>query len=399
MTHLMDIIEKYNDIYLLGAVSKESKKLREIFEEKNIMFKDIFEAGDRIHVENSVNDVLVPGDLLDGILILAPEQRYMEYWLERCKNELTIPYVEGFELIHQNEYEECAAMGNVGMLQRCKSCSISYHSCPNRRKLCGKEKTIAHIAFKAGFICNLKCKYCCEFLPYFNASHRIPFDVEQYKADLCKIAEGCEYIDMLSFSGGDVMLNPKLYELINLATSLENVGDIYILTNGTYVPNSDLLDCLECNKENIHIVINGYEINGAAEKLIAELNNRGVKCRLRPNDGWYDFTNLGERRCNEDELRKLYRGCAFDMNDTLYHIYVDGKITMRCGVANGILHYLNLYEKCKGSYVDIRPICADMLATKLTEIEKKPYVEMCDYCRGCQVENRDLKPAGDQLEK
>lgn len=324
--------------------------------------------------------------------------RYLEKWRRICQ-EAGINYTDGYEILYSDVYSECRKQGMNNLLERCRKCKASYHSCPVRREYYNHKRTkvLRHVAFKAGFICNLKCEYCCEFLPYFNQTHRISFDTQRYISDLKKMSDCSEYIKILSFSGGDVMLNEEISEIIDFACNLPNVGDLYILTNGTYVPKEKVLDALERNRERIHIVINDYEINSKARNLIDELERRSVKSKLRPNDGWYNFTDISFRGRSTEELKQLYENCAFDWNDNSYYIYVNGVLSMRCGVANGILHYKKLYKECKESYVNIGDLSPEELSKQINAMEEKGYVEMCNYCSGCSLDDRNLKPAETQI--
>ncbi len=395
------ILMKYEKIYMLGAASSTSRKLIKMMEQAGREFTEIWDEVNTELTSRVINNPENLSEIKDGIVIIAVEQRYLSKWTEACRNYLNVEYADGFELVYSEIYQECKNRGTDNMLERCKSCKASIHSCPNRRAYYNntRKKTIKQLAFKAGFICNLKCKYCCEFLPYFKKEHIVGFNVDDYKKDLKKLSDACEYIHILSFSGGDAMLNTGMAQLIDYATSIENIGDIYILTNGTYIPNDTVLESLERNKERVHIVINDYEINNKAHSLVDELKKRDVLCNVRPNAGWYDFTDLSFKNRTDEELKEIYRNCSFDATETSYYIYCNGKVTMRCGVANGIMHYLNLYDECKDEYADVRNTPVNMLADELDRIDKKGFVKMCNYCTSCKVEERVLQPAKMQLSK
>lgn len=398
MKKISEILNEYNEVYLLGAKSRTSIALQKEINKLNASFSEIW-SEDALS-EQEIKQYIVSKVRANSmaIVILALEMRYLVKWIAIC-DELNVLYLDGYELLYYEVYKKCQALDENKIFERCKTCEASYHSCPVRRKYYDgmKKKVLKHVAFKPGFICNLKCKYCCEFLPYFEKKHRLDFDAEQYMKDLEKLSESVEYIKVLSFSGGDVMLNPGLDKLIDKAVSLPNVGDVYILTNGTYVPANNILDALERNNDKIHIIINDYEINDEAKNIVAELEKRGVRCRRRPNDGWYDLTELRDRNRSVEELKELYKSCSFDWRDNSYYIYVNGVITMRCGVANGILHYLDLYDKCTNSYVDIRRSEIEEIPRLIDKMELMGYVEMCNYCSGCSIEVRSLKPAGIQI--
>lgn len=217
--------------------------------------------------------------------------------------------------------------------------------------------------------------------------------------DIQKLSNSLEYINILSFSGGDVMLNKYLAEILEYAGRIDNIGDIYLLTNGTYIPHPSILDVIEKNKNHIRIVINNYSLNNKAEPLIKELNRRGINNFLRDNAGWYNFSDQKYRGRNTDELKKIYRDCSFDIKDGYYYVYEDGKINLRCGVANGLLYFLKKYDECKEDYLDLRKLSDDEIPKVLTRLEDRGYLDICSFCSSCSVDARTLKAAEEQLHK
>lgn len=260
-----------------------------------------------------------------------------------------------------------------------------------------RTKVMSHLAMKVGYICNLKCNYCCEYLPRYTSKHKKTFDLQGCLSDLEKLADSLEYINILSFSGGDAMLNRGLSVLIDKAAEKTNIGDIYILTNGTYLPHKDILDALEKHRDRIRIVINNYSINHEAEKIIPELKRRGISCNLRDNAGWYDLTDTSFRNYSIYQLKDLYENCSFDSASDFYHIMIGGKVNMRCGVANSLLYYLDKYKDYTEDYIDIRNLSMEEIPDALTSLEDRGYLDICNYCVGCKSADRVIEAAAEQL--
>ena len=193
------------------------------------------------------------------------------------------------------------------------------------------------------------------------------------------------------------MLNRGLASVIRETIKLDNIGDIYTLTNGTYIPHEDILNAIEENKDRVRIVINNYKINNRSEILIAELEKRNITHQLRDNDGWYDLNNITFRNRSIYELKELYSNCSFDRNEGHYYITNDGKLNLRCGVANSILYYLDRYDEHTQDYVDIRKLSVNEIPATLTALESRGYLDICNFCEGCSVDKRTIGAADDQM--
>ncbi|MGN1135977.1 MAG: radical SAM protein [Oscillospiraceae bacterium] len=406
-------------VYMLGATSKTSKGLLEMFSKADLKFTEIwdekwlniknstdYQAIKAFYDENDYEIKPIPSNLdwlEEGIIIAAVEERFQRRWINYCKASKHL-IIDGYDVVFYPQYIECLNKhsSHDEMLALCKKCPASFRSCPVRRASYEangehKDKVIRHIAFKAGYICNLKCKYCCEYIPSFEQHHKKKFDVSGNINTLRILTESLEYINRLSFSGGDVMLNRELGVLIDYVSAAKNIGDIYILTNGTYLPHSDVLDAIERNSKNVRIVINNYNINNCGEKLIPELEKRGITFFLRDNAGWYDLSDKSFKNRSVTELKELYANCSFDKNDGYYYIVFDGKMSMRCGVANGLLYYLDKFDECTEDHIDLKKFSTEELPSAITKLEDREYLDICNYCTGCTDETRTLGAAENQL--
>jgi len=414
------VIEKGLPIYLHGAFGQKASEVIAALKKCNGTLSAVFDqnylaayntdiymrevdsyASKGLNVESPPNDVT---SLPQGIVIIAVRERNQRdvraHWI---KNNYHIVY-DAETLLFSSAYETCYKMGIASgdLLYRCKTCIAGARSCPIRQVWCetnGRKsgKVIRHLAIKAGFICNLKCSYCCEFINLFEEKHKRQFDTDGLISDIRKLSDSLEYVGTLSFSGGDVLLNKGLARVLEATLELVNIGDIYMLTNGTYIPPFETLDVIQKNSEHFRIEINGYEINKQALPLITELTKRGIKHRLRDNIGWYDFNNLHFRSRSVIELRQIYNLCAFDNNMGYYHIMTEGKLNQRCGVANGIMYFLDNYHLLTQDYIDIRLLTKEQIPLALTALEDRGYLDACNFCASAPPGERPLGSAKDQL--
>jgi len=349
------------------------------------------------------NDI---GALSRGVVIIAVKERSQRECQARWAKGGWHEVVDIHDIICHSEHSLCLGSSNSdNILEKCSSCSASYRHCPVRsqwyQRTTGlvRDKVIRHIAVKAGFICNLKCKSCCEFIPFFIDKHRCSFDAAGIISDIEKLSNSLEYIWSLSFSGGDVMLNKDLGLVIEKTVQFENIRDIYCLTNGTYIPPAEVLDAIQNTHGRVRVVINNYEINSRAVPLVEELNRRSITNLLRDNAGWYDLNDHTFKNRSVEALKKTFNTCAFDAGAQAryYHIMVNGKVNERCGVANSILYYLDKWNELTSDYVDIRALSEDRIPAALTALEDRGYLDICNFCTSASADMRVLGAATDQL--
>jgi hypothetical protein len=416
---ILSIVSQDKPIYIYGAFTTNSLKVLsylvkhghnpENILDENFQFgneTNKYEEFTNIYKEQGIRIIPHPTDIMSikqGIVIIAEAEKRQRKWIRYfSRNNYHIVY-DAFDIVFYPEYERCINDSVNYPLLRCKTCHASFRNCPVRENWYASKgidrpsKTIRHIAIKPGFICNLKCKYCCEFLPKFEGIHKRVFDPEALIKDIKKLSDSVEYIKTISLSGGDVMLNSSLAQVINEVLSIDNIGEFYTLTNGTYIPHQDILNAFQENAQKIRVVINDYSINGGAIELRKELNRRGIKNLLRPNEGWYDLNDLTFKSRSVQQLKVLYEQCDFDCNSGYYYVMTEGRLNTRCGVANAIMYYLQNYNVLSNDWIDVRSISKQEIANELTALEDREYLDTCNYCRGCTVETRNLEPAKNQM--
>ncbi|MCL2633234.1 MAG: radical SAM protein [Oscillospiraceae bacterium] len=342
-----------------------------------------------------------------GVVILAVNERNQRELWRKWGGGNYHRVIDVLDIINSSYYVHCSDINrnSSDLLNKCHSCPAALRHCAVRSEWYEREmgltrdKVIRHLAFKAGVICNFKCKHCCEFLPHFSEKHRQKFDADRLIEDIKKLSESLEYIGVLSFSGGDVMLNKGLGKVIEETIKLNNIGDMYCLTNGTYIPSNEVLDAIQLSNGRVRVVINNYSINNGASPLTDELKKRNIIHNIRNNTGWFDFTDYGFKNRSVGTLKSFINTCAFDAGSRskYYHIMIDGKISERCGVASGLLYYLDKWSELTQDYIDIRSLSVDCIPTALTNLEDRGYMDICNFCVSAATGENTLAAAEEQL--
>lgn len=140
------------------------------------------------------------------------------------------------------------------------------------------------MVISVGQACSLKCRDCANFSPYAQKENR-RYELESIKRDIEKTFLNFSKIDVVHIQGGEPFLYSQLVEVLEF---LEQYNDIYnkiqIGTNGTIIPNEDVLAYLKLHNEKIEVRISKYT-NINIEKLILSLEKENIKYRM------YDFVS------------------------------------------------------------------------------------------------------------
>lgn len=244
-----------------------------------------------------------------------------------------------------------------------------------------------------GQSCTLKCKDCCEHVPYLK--NPVTSKLETILSDCRKIADSSEFLRYIELIGGEPFLHPQFKELLTGLLKIENVGYIKIFTNGTIVPDNELLDILENPRivltvSNYTHVVTGILLENI-HRTIEKLKVRNIRYVYSESKEWTDWGGFEERGYSEEQVRHHFSSCFIANCHRVYQ-----GILYRCphyyaGIQRGLM------PATEGEYVDINKWDHDELAQKLDDFKNLKFTEACKRCDmpfNCKVVS-----AGIQLEK
>ncbi len=240
--------------------------------------------------------------------------------------------------------------------------------------------------------CTLKCRDCCERVPYFE--HPVFSECGEILSDCSKIAASSEFIRYIELIGGEPFLHPQFRQVLEGLLQIENVGYVKIFTNGTVVPKADLLEVLK----NPRVVINLSNYTAQAKGIHLEnirrtreaLEARKIRYVFSESKEWTDWGGFHDRGRGDGELAYNAAHC-FCYN---CHRVFQGKL-YRCphqyaGIQQGRM------EPVEGEYIDLNAWGPEELARKLDAFEELPFT---DACRRCDMPfDCPVIPAGVQLD-
>lgn len=228
--------------------------------------------------------------------------------------------------------------------------------------------------------CNLRCRRCAKYIPYF-AEHK-HFTADEIKESLDLLTTYVDRICVASIIGGEPFLNPEIAEIIRVCSKNQRIAHLELTTNATIIPNDDVFRALRKGKVLVHI--SNYPNIDARflkqEKLIEKLKEYQIPYEFQYHEIWLDFGEVKKRAYSEKELRSGMLHCP--MNSC--SVYNDKKL-YRCGKVSYLAQHG--MESGKGEVIDMSRIHdRKEMKRKIKEFYSVKYFEACKYC--------DLHPKG-----
>ena len=335
-------------------------------------------------VENSVVIVAINAEVIRNL--------NSETYQNICKFAKDIDVIEiGADITSILNYAKCSEnLKNGGdfAIVNCLKCGAETRSCkiyrqylrniakkPSARpgKLSGEFDWFGYIM---GQHCTLRCKHCCEHVPYLkNKSFSSP---EVIISDCAKIANACEFIRYIELIGGEPFLHPQLAEVVKGLLRLENVGYVKMFTNGTVVPGAEMVELLK----NKRVVLNFSNYEGQVEGKLADniqtfrkiLADEKIDYIFSESKTWTDWGEFELRGRTDEQTAYNAKNC-FCYN---CHRVYEG-IIYRCphqyaGIIKGKMGFT------EGEYVNLSTTPSDKLGAALDALEDLPFTEACKRC-------------------
>ena len=229
--------------------------------------------------------------------------------------------------------------------------------------------------------CNLKCKECCNRLPFVHQEDIKTDQVISSIGNLCRLAK----LKRIIISGGEPFLNEDLYKLIIRISAIPEVEKIYILTNGTIIPYKKLLSAMVKSEKPIMVVMNEYQgVPNRIQEIETVLKERGT----------YKWNGIGNdivRPMHFETARMIYADCQMRKYAVLYE-----DILTKC--PRGVVFRKDL-PASSGEYLHVSKLRNHAVSrAKLAAcLDSNIHKEYCKLCFGLSKENPYLDEPGIQL--
>ncbi|MCI8512136.1 MAG: radical SAM protein [Lachnospiraceae bacterium] len=248
--------------------------------------------------------------------------------------------------------------------------------------------------------CSLKCRKCAHAC-YAVESTRSDMSLETVKQSVDCFFKKVDMVGEFVLIGGE----PFLYA--DMSAAIAYIGETYrdririfsITTNGTIVPQQEVLDA--CRKYKVHIRVSDYSAAlGRLEKQYIRLRESLDQNKISYVFGdkerqWFDYGfERGSRKRQEEELIEVLDRCKTPCRE------IRGNRYYFCVMARSVSENLQL-KVGEDEYLDLDQPENDDKKTLLEfqmGYSEKGYLAMCDFCSGAEAV-KALIPAAEQWEE
>lgn len=242
------------------------------------------------------------------------------------------------------------------------------------------ELNIPQIEFCLTTQCTLRCKDCCALMPPFNKKGHIKMSVEEFKQTLDQLLDNVNSIRKLIILGGEPLLRKELPELLEYAVLKDKVIQIAIVSNGTMIPNKELVEVLK-KYNKINFYMSNYNGNPEIEPILKYdqikelLKENGIKFQMMESWEWFKELGFALEKLCEEACKHNFNTC----HRTKCLQTLDRKIDICSKAFSG--RNLGLVEV--HDYIDLDKTVD--LRQDLIDFYKRDMVDACEYCMPSKV--------------
>lgn len=247
--------------------------------------------------------------------------------------------------------------------------------------------------------CTLRCKNCNLFISH--APVQCDIDLKRLKKNFDIFFESVDYVYEYTLLGGEPLLHKSIAEIISYLGNRygKRIGRINLISNGTVIPNNDVIDILK--KYHVTIHISDYTCSVDYKEILAKLQKKflanDIEYYVIPNNTWKDV---------------IYPREGFQTDNPRRHMLLCGHSTH--SVADGRLYWCDpaFAAECFMGFVSKEDDSLDMEANKrnyskyeatlniikylLGDVNARGYMSICEKCAGVGSDNNKLVLAGEQ---
>lgn len=253
------------------------------------------------------------------------------------------------------------------------------------------KESIRFLVLWVGTKCTLRCRNCCNLIPY---AKPMSYDAQKVIAHLAYITKDI-VVEKLQIQGGEPFTHPQLDEIILSCVQNLNIKKIEIASNGTVFPKEKTLEILREYKDKIVLRLSKYEcVVSRQNDVNIYLQKAGIKAEYYDfmfNNGlWFDSGDINQNyNADQQEVKEIYRTCS---NRSCW-VLADDYLAI-CG------KIINLYEIKGGKLDENNIINVSALvehnipfADSLQEFDRKYREEVPVLCGYCKMQNEYIEPA------
>ncbi len=259
---------------------------------------------------------------------------------------------------------------------------------------------INRTALNIATCCNLKCKHCLAFIPYYDKKFVMP--IEEAERVLNVYFQVVDSVEHFTVTGGEPLLNKDCAKILEAVHKYDEQisGSVDFVTNGTMEIPDNIISCLAEHKHKTRVILSNYgsDLSTKIDVIEDTLIKNEIPYRISKfygedlyYDGWIDFTNHDLKWKTVEERDANAQRCVHRVGK--YFVINDGEL--HCCSRSYWRIKQGIIPKIKGEYV---PLLDDTVSIEekrkdLVEMYNKKSSTSCAYCVGLCNGVPRVKPA------
>jgi hypothetical protein len=215
------------------------------------------------------------------------------------------------------------------------------------------------------------------------------YPLAQLISDFEKLITLTDRIYKLSVIGGEPLVHPELSEFLRHVSGEKKVKKIVVITNGTIVPNDELVQVLKNPK--ILVSVSWYgEVSRQYDEVLRVLAHNGINYRAYKEPMiWQDKGEIFKKDLSLEQLKSSYNDCFFKCSTIM-----DGRLYNCPCYASGAM--LGLIPRLEEDTIDVRNNNKSEFTTAINKFFKRKYLAACAYCSDAEWTEAREVPGGIQ---
>ncbi|GHU82998.1 hypothetical protein FACS189468_7770 [Spirochaetia bacterium] len=244
-----------------------------------------------------------------------------------------------------------------------------------------KEFNLPQIQFVVTTRCTLKCRDCNFFVPYFDQKKSSPdLTLNEFKREFSNLIGIINTVRRFMILGGEPLLSRELPEIIVEICRSNKIPIVEIVTNGTVLPSSLLLEVLKEFRDKVWLHISNYSINESLrpvlkyEKLLGILKDNGIKYQMTTDTHWYREKPHGIHDYSTEQIKTMFADC---WAKRVLQV-CNGKIAVCPRTSGG--YEMGVVPFFEGQFIDLRESSSESLRQQFIDFYHRDYLDGCKYC-------------------
>lgn len=247
--------------------------------------------------------------------------------------------------------------------------------------------------------CSLNCKNCNMFMSHYKKEQRKHIGFQEFQDNFDSMFQVVNYCYKVTILGGEPLLNGSLPEMLLWLHGKyhEKIGEIMVVTNGTVLPSTELLNIAK--RTQTVFSVSDYSVGADScsmnvQKTVDRLQQHNIRYRWNREMNWKSFYFPREEQQVKFHTVREHMLCCNPvfrgLNDKKFYY---------CHIAWSAVE-AGLLEENRADYVVLEQIKTDadrkrFLACDLGFVENG-HISLCRYCGGCGSDNKSVVRAGEQ---